>query len=113
MGFRQNEPGDSACIHQLERLGIAPLTAWDAQDCASLDDLAVVVAQALHLEVEGPDDPRSYLEALRKHGLPVDSLLPERPVKDDPPLLLPAEVRRFFAQGLAAPLPGSEPLQPY
>ena len=96
----------------LSKLTIEPLGGWHPDQCATLDDLCVVVARALNLKVDSPADPGSYLQALRDDGLPVDTLLPARVEGGDPPVLLEREVREFFAAGYAAPLPSSRPLNP-
>jgi hypothetical protein len=96
----------------LAKLAIEPLDGWQPNECATLDDLCVVVARALNLKVEKPDDPVSYAQALRDEGLPVDTLLPARIPNAPPPLLLESETRTFFLTGYAAPLPSSKRLLP-
>jgi hypothetical protein len=96
----------------LAKLAIEPLDGWQPNECATLDDLCVVVARALNLKVERPDDPVSYAQALRDEGLPVDTLLPARIADAPPPLLLESEARAFFVTGYAAPLPSSKRLLP-
>lgn len=97
----------NANIPALTKLAIEPLDGWHPNDCTDLDDFCAVVARALNLKVEKPDNPASYEQALRDEGLPVDTLLPTR-IPDAPaPLLLESEVRSFFVTGYAAPLPSS------
>lgn len=96
---------------QLAQFAIEPLHGWRPDECATLDDFCVAVARALNLKVAIPDDPASYLQALRDEALPVDACLPERIEGLEPPLLLESEARSFFAKGYAVPLPSSRPLE--
>ena len=96
----------------LAKLAIEPLDGWQPNECATLDDMCVIVARALNLKVEKPDDPVSYAQALRDEGLPVDTLLPAR-IPDAPsPVLLESEARAFFLAGYVNPLPSSKRLMP-
>ncbi len=98
---------------ELGKLAIEPLGGWQPDKCATLDDFCVVVARALNLKIESPDDPASYIQALRDDGLPVDTMLPARgDINNPPPLLLEPEVCNVFAHGYTAPLPTSHHLDP-
>jgi hypothetical protein len=98
---------------ELGKLAIEPLGGWQPDKCATLDDFCVVVARALNLKIESPDDPASYIQALRDDGLPVDTMLPPRgDINNPPPLLLEPEVCNVFAHGYAAPLPTAHHLDP-
>ena len=93
---------DGDCTAVLRERNIAPRAGWNAERCAVVDDLCVVAARALKLEVEDPDDPASYWEALREYGLPVDTVLPPRAPRVPSPVLLESEAREFLTRGLAA-----------
>jgi len=112
IGLDESRSAD-AYTSELGKLAIEPLAGWQPEKCVTLDDFCVVVARALNLKIESPDDPASYIQALRDDGLPVDSLLPPRGDVNNPaPVLLAPEVRNFFAHGYAAPLPTSHHLNP-
>jgi hypothetical protein len=96
----------------LANLGVQPLDGWVADDCVTSDDLCVVVARALNLKVEKPDNPYSYVQAVRNDGLPVDSVLPRRTKESIPVVLLESEVRLFLARGYVARMPSSHRFQP-
>lgn len=104
--------GDANGIAALTKLHIEPLGGWQPAACATVADLHVITALALHLEVDDPDKAADYAQALRNEGLPVDTLLPAVGNWDSPPRLLPAEARAFLANGLAAPLPTSRHYMP-
>jgi hypothetical protein len=99
-------------IEELTKLTIAPRDGWQADRCTNLDDLCVVLAAALNLNVAAPGDPAACCQAVREAGLPIDSLLPARGRATQPPLLQESDVRRFFATGYAAPLPTARPVRP-
>jgi len=82
---------------------IEPLGGWQPAECLTVDDFCVAVARALALKVEGPEEPSSYVQALRDAGLPVDQCLPPRSA-GVPSFLTAAEIREFLAAGKAAPL---------
>ena len=94
--------------HQIE-----PIEAWDPEACVTLDDFCVIVSRALALTPADSEDPHAYCQELREYGLPIDSGFPDWPEKADPPYLLETEVRKFLADGLAAPLPSSKPIMPH
>jgi hypothetical protein len=97
---------------ELSRRAIEPLGGWNLGECLNVDDFCVVVARALNLRVEMPDDPYSYVQAVRHDGLPVDSVLPRRPRGVEPALLLEAEVRLFLARGYAVQFPSGRKANP-
>ena len=96
----------------LAKLAIEPLGGWHSGECVTVDDVYVACARAMKLKVKDPDDPLSYGQALRDEGLGVDTLLPERDPKLDPPFVVDSEVRAFLTSGYAAPLPGSKRVTP-
>ena len=101
-------PATETVLQRLTKQGLEPLGGWHAEWCVTLGDFCVVVAQALDLKVTVKNDPKSYIQAVRKDGLPVDELLARRPV--DP--LHEAAVRAFLSHGYAAPFPSSRQRQP-
>jgi len=111
MGVETGGNADSPS-RELAKLAIEPLGGWIGDGCLTVDDLCVVVARALNLKVEKPEDPYSYVQAVRNDGLPVDSVLPRRRQEAEPALLLEAEVRSFLARGYAAHLPSGRRIQP-
>ncbi len=113
-GLAEESPAEpAACLAVLEREAILTGEPWDAESCASLDDLAIAAARLLGLPVKEPADGLACLDALRAHGLAVDIDLPRRVADAEPPWLLEAEVRSFLVHGLAAPLPSTRPVMPY
>ncbi len=110
MELQVDEPGTTVCTELLARRKIAPLNGWEATRCVSLDDFAVVVARAMNLPVGNPDDPASYVAALRADGLPVDILAPANAVPQNPDIA-EAQARAFFASGYAGPFI-STPIRP-
>jgi hypothetical protein len=100
------------CLKALAKLGVEPLRGWQPGKCATVDDVYVACARVMRLKVKDPQDPLSYAQALRDEGLGVDTLLPERDPKLDPPLVLDSEVREFLTTGYAAPLPSSRRVAP-
>lgn len=99
-------------IKALARLAVEPLGGWQLGRCVTVDDVYVACARAMNLKVKNSQDPLSYGQALRDEGLGVDTLLPERDPKLDPPYVVDSEVREFLATGYAAPLPSSRRLAP-
>ena len=100
------------CIAALTKLAIEPLGGWHTGKCTTVDNVYVACARAMNLKVKDLNDPLSYGEALREEGLGVDTLLPERDPKQDPPFVLDSEVRAFLATGYAAPLPSARRVTP-
>ena len=98
------------CVAELTKLGIAPLGGWQPEKGANLDDLCVILVRALKLSADSTDDPASCCQMLREQGLPIDAAFPGRSIRGDAPWLLDEEVRSFFAEGYAAPLPGARRL---
>ena len=96
----------------LAKLAVEPLGGWQAGKCATVDNVYVACARAMRLKVKDQNDPLSYGEALREEGLGVDTLLPERDPKLDPPFVLDSEVRAFLTSGYAAPLPSARRVTP-
>ncbi|MEI6084151.1 MAG: hypothetical protein WCS70_07600 [Verrucomicrobiota bacterium] len=111
LGVEINGSAD-APSRELAKRNIEPFGGWAGDECLTVDDLCVVVARALNLKVEAPDDPYSYVQAVRNDGLPVDSVLPRRRKESEPAVLLEAEVRIFLARGYAARMPSGRRLQP-
>lgn len=111
LGIETGKNAD-APSRELSKRTIEPLGGWNGDDCLTVDDLCVVVARALHLKVETPDDPYSYVQAVRNDGLPVDSAFPRRPQGVEPALLLEGEVRQFLAQGYAVRFPSGRKVNP-
>lgn len=97
---------------KLAELTVEPLGGWRAGKCATVDDVCVTAARAMRLKVADPDQPESYVQALRNEGLAVDTLLPERPPEGPSPYVVESEVRAFFASGYAAPLPSAQRIDP-
>jgi len=102
----------AGCAAALTQRAIEPLDGWQPEQCATVDDLYVVVARVLSLRVAEPADPRSYGWALRDAGLPVDTVLPAGAPDAAPPLLVEEEVRQFLEYGYTAPLASSQRLGP-
>ena len=100
------------CSKMLAKLAIEPLGGWRPGKCVTVDNVYVACARAMNLKVKDPEDPLSYGQALRDEGLGVDTLLPERDPKLDPPFVLDSEVRAFLTTGYAAPLPSAKPIAP-
>ena len=100
------------CSKMLAKLTIEPLGGWRLGKCVTVDNVYVACARAMNLKVKDPEDPLSYGQALRDEGLGVDTLLPERDPKLDPPLVLDSEVRAFLTSGYAAPLPSAKRIAP-
>lgn len=91
----------SACIDKLTAAGIAPLDGWERAQCATVDDLCVVLAQVMKLEIPDPEEPSVYWQALRTHGIAVDTLLPEHIPKVPSPPLLKSEAIAILSTGIA------------
>jgi len=108
--------GDKAtpdeCIKALGRIAVEPLGGWQPGKCVTVDNVYVACARAMNLKVKDPEDPLSYGQALRDEGLGVDTLLPAREPKLDPPYVLDSEVRDFLMTGYAAPLPSAKRVSP-
>ena len=102
----------SDCANALAKLNVEPLGGWRPGQCVTVDDVYVACARAMNLKVKDPADPLSYGQALREEGLGVDTLLPERDPKQDPPFVLDSEGRAFLTSGYAAPLPSAKHLAP-
>ena len=100
------------CLKALTKLAIGPLGGWHLGTCVTVDNVYVTCARAMNLKVKDPADPLSYGQALRDEGLGVDTLLPERDPKLDPPFVLDSEVRAFLTSGYAAPLPSARRVTP-
>jgi len=100
------------CSKMLAKLAIEPLGGWRPGKCVTVDNVYVACARAMNLKVKDPENPLSYAQALRDEGLGVDTLLPERDPKLDPPFVLDSEVRAFLTSGYAAPLPSAKPIAP-
>jgi hypothetical protein len=100
------------CLKALTKLTIEPLGGWHSGKCVTVDNVYVVCARAMNLKVKNPEDPLSYGQALRDEGLGVDTLLPARDPKLDPPFVLDSEVRAFLSSGYAAPLPSAKRVTP-
>ena len=100
------------CFKALGRLAIEPLGGWHLGKCVTVDNVYVACARAMNLKVKDPEDPLSYGQALRDEGLGVDTLLPERDPKLDPPFVVGSEVRAFLTSGYAAPLPSAKRIAP-
>ncbi len=100
------------CLAALAKLTVEPLGGWRAGKCTTVDNVYVACARAMNLKVKDLKDPLSYGEALREEGLGVDTLLPERDPKLDPPFVLDSEVRAFLISGYAAPLPSAKRVTP-
>ncbi len=99
-----DDPAAIPCTERLARREITPWEDWDATRCVTVEDFAVVVARALALPVEDPDDPASYLQAMRDEGLPVGLLLPG--TRTAPATSVTEEqARAFFASGYAGSFP--------
>ena len=96
----------------LAKLGVEPLGGWQPGKCTTADDVYVACARVMKLKVKDPQDPLSYAQALRDEGLGVDTLLPERDPKLDPPIVVDSEVREFLTTGYAAPLPSAKRVTP-
>ncbi len=96
--------GGGDCINVLEVRNVEPLGGWDGRQCATVDDFCAVVGRALGLEVEDPDDPVSYRQALTEFGFSTDLLLPPNSETGPSVILLDREAREFLSRGLAAPL---------
>jgi hypothetical protein len=106
----QASPED--CSKMLAKLAIEPLGGWHLGKCVTVDNVYVACARAMNLKVKDPEDPLSYGQALRDEGLGVDTLLPERDPKLDPPFVVDSEVRAFLTSGYAAPLPSAKRIAP-
>lgn len=100
------------CSKMLAKLAIEPLGGWHLGRCVTVDNVYVACARAMNLKVKDPEDPLSYGQALRDEGLGVDTLLPERDPKLDPPFVVDSEVRAFLTSGYAAPLPSAKRVAP-
>jgi hypothetical protein len=100
------------CSKMLAKLAIEPLGGWQLGKCVTVDNVYVACARAMNLKVKDPEDPLSYGQALRDEGLGVDTLLPERDPKLDPPFVVDSEVRAFLTSGYAAPLPSAKRIAP-
>jgi len=100
------------CVKALAKLAVEPLGGWQPGKCATVDDVYVACARAMKLKVKDPQDALSYAQALRDEGLGVDTLLPARDLKLDPPLVVDSEVRQFLTTGYAAPLPSARRVTP-
>jgi hypothetical protein len=100
------------CIKALARIAVEPLGGWQPGKCVTVDNVYVACARAMNLKVKDPEDPLSYGQALREEGLGVDTLLPAREPKLDPPYVLDSEVREFLMTGYAAPLPSAKRVTP-
>ncbi len=100
------------CSKMLAKLAIEPLGGWHLGKCVTVDNVYVACARAMNLKVKDPEDPISYGQALRDEGLGVDTLLPERDPKLDPPFVVDSEVRAFLTSGYAAPLPSAKRIAP-
>jgi len=100
------------CSKMLAKLAIEPLGGWHPGKCVTVDNVYVACARAMNLKVKDPEDPLSYGQALRDEGLGVDTLLPERDPKLDPPFVVDSEVRAFLTSGYAAPLPSAKRVAP-
>jgi hypothetical protein len=100
------------CSKMLAKLAIEPLGGWHLGKCVTVDNVYVACARAMNLKVKDPEDPLSYGQALRDEGLGVDTLLPERDPKLDPPFVVDSEVRAFLTSGYAAPLPSAKRVAP-
>ncbi len=100
------------CSKMLANLAIEPLGGWHLGKCVTVDNVYVACARAMNLKVKTPEDPLSYGQALRDEGLGVDTLLPERDPKLDPPFVVDSEVRAFLTSGYAAPLPSAKRVSP-
>lgn len=103
------EKGGSACTDALTASGITPLEGWDADRCATVDDLCVVLARVMQVNVPKSIDPADYWQALRDQGVAVDAILPERIPKEPSPLLLEDEARALLSTGFAPPLTPRRP----
>jgi len=113
MELKLVEPATSDdCVKALTKMVVEPLGGWQPGKCTTVDDVYVACVRAMKLNVKDPQDPLSCAEALREEGLGVDTLLPERDPKLDPPYVLDSEVRAFLATGYAAPLPSSRRVAP-
>jgi hypothetical protein len=55
---------EEKAIQLLTAQGISPLGGWDPSALATRMDLFVLIAKALRLEVENPEDPASYEAAV-------------------------------------------------
>lgn len=91
----------AGCIDALTAAGIAPLSGWHREQCATVDDLCVLLAKVMTLDVSEPDDPGAYWDALRLHGIAVDMILPERVAKTPSPPLLETEAIAILSTGIA------------
>jgi hypothetical protein len=100
------------CSKMLAKLAIEPLGGWHLGKCVTVDNVYVACARAMNLKVKDPEDPLSYGQALRDEGLGVDTLLPVRDPKLDPPFVVDSEVRAFLTSGYAAPLPSAKRIAP-
>jgi hypothetical protein len=100
------------CSKMLAKLAIEPLGGWHLGKCVTVDNVYVACARAMNLKVKDPEDPLSYGQALRDEGLGVDTLLPERDPKLDPPFVIDSEVRAFLTSGYAVPLPSTKRIAP-
>jgi hypothetical protein len=100
------------CSKMLAKLAVEPLGGWHLGKCVTVDNVYVACARAMNLKVKDPEDPLSYGQALRDEGLGVDTLLPERDPKLDPPFVVDDEVRAFLTSGYAAPLPSARRVAP-
>jgi hypothetical protein len=100
------------CSKMLAKLAVEPLGGWHLGKCVTVDNVYVACARAMNLKVKDPEDPISYGQALRDEGLGVDTLLPERDPKLDPPFVVDSEVRAFLTSGYAAPLPSAKRIAP-
>jgi len=100
------------CLKMLAKLAIEPLGGWHLGKCVIVDNVYVACARAMNLKVKNSEDPLSYGQALRDEGLAVDTLLPERDPKLDPPFVVDFEVRAFLTSGYAAPLPSAKRVAP-
>ena len=113
MELKVSEPATPAeCIKALARIAVEPLGGWQPGKCVTVDNVYVACARAMNLKVKDPEDPLSYGQALRDEGLGVDTLLPTREPKIDPPYVLDSEVREFLMTGYAAPLPSAKRVSP-
>lgn len=76
MRFLPNAPTAQQMFDVLMQNGISPAGGWLLDAVVTKADLARVIVQALRKEdaVENPNDPQSWIEALRAMGISLDRL---------------------------------------
>lgn len=82
------------CVSGLQQRGVEPLQGWQPDQCATANDVCVVLVRVLGLPVADTRQAHAYRAALREYGVAVEGKLPA----GDAPVSAP-EVRQLLMMG--------------